>query len=117
MRPRPGLDRDIVVRAAADLYDASGGTDVTLKDVASRLGVKTPSLYNHISSQNHLLGELAVYAVRQLEAAISRAAIGKSGEAAVAATAHAYRAFALEHPGLYAFTQRAPGPDEPALAM
>ena len=116
MRSRPGLDRETVVRAAADLYDASGGSDVTLKDVATRLGVKTPSLYNHIGGQNHLLGELAVFGVRELEAAISRAAIGKSGDAAVAATAHAYRAFALEHPGLYPFTQRAPGPGEPSLA-
>lgn len=114
MPPRAGLDREVVVRAAAELYDASGGRDVTLKDVATRLGVKTPSLYNHIAGQGDLIRALAVHGVRKLEGVISRAAIGKSGDAAVMATAHAFRRFAHEHPGLYSLTLHAPAPDDEA---
>lgn len=115
MPPRPGLDRGIVVRAAAELYDAAGGGDVTLKAVASHLGVRTPSLYNHIAGQDDLNRGLAVYGVRKLEDVISRAAIGKSGDDAVRAVAHAYRQFAHEHPGLYRLTQRAPEPEDNEL--
>jgi AcrR family transcriptional regulator len=115
MRSRPGLDRDVVVRAAADLYDTAGGRDVTMKDVASHLGVKTPSLYNHIAGQDDLIRGLAVYGVRKLDAVISHAAIGKSGDEAVLAVAHAYRQFAHQHPGLYRLTQRAPEPDDDEL--
>jgi AcrR family transcriptional regulator len=115
MPARPGLDRDIVVRAAAELYDASGGAGVRLKDVADRLGVKTPSLYNHIRGQDELLRDIALYGVKQLEMCISRAAIGKSGDDAVLATARAYREFAHQHPGIYQLTQRAPAPDDDVL--
>lgn len=113
--PRAGLDRDVVVQAAAGLYDASGGAGVTLKDVAERLGVKTPSLYNHIRGQDELLRALALYGVQRLGQCISRAAIGKSGDSAVLATAEAYRAFAHNHPGIYALTQRAPAADDVSL--
>ena len=112
MPARPGLDRDIVVLAAAELYNASGGADVRLKDVAARLGVKTPSLYNHIRGQDELLRDLALYGAKQLERCISKAAIGKSGDHAVLATARAYREFAHQHPGIYQLTQRAPAPDD-----
>jgi AcrR family transcriptional regulator len=112
MPARPGLDRDTVVQAAAELYDASGGADVRLKDVAARLGVRTPSLYNHIRGQDELLRDLALYGVKQLGMCISKAAIGRSGDQAVLATARAYREFAHQHPGIYQLTQRAPAPDD-----
>lgn len=115
MPPRPGLDRDVIVQAAADLYDAAGGHDVTMKDVALSLGVRTPSLYNHITGQVDLYRGLAVHGVQKLDAVISRAAIGKAGDEAVLAVAYAYRQFAHDHPGLYRLTQRAPEPDDDAL--
>ena len=50
--------------------------------------------------------------MQQLAAALSRAAVGRSGKDALAGVAHAYRAFAKERPGLYAATMRAPNPDD-----
>ncbi len=115
MRVRPGLDRAAVVRAAADLFDAAGGGDVTLAEIARHLGVRTPSLYNHIHGQDELRHELAVYGARELAAWMGRAAIGKSGDSAVVAIAEAYRAFARERPGLYGITLRAPDAGDEAL--
>jgi hypothetical protein len=54
--------------------------------------------------------------VRALRDRLAHAAIGRSGEEAIVALAAAYRAFAKEHPGLYAASLRAPGPGEGALA-
>ena len=49
--PRAGLDAQAVVVAAAELADADGLEQVTLAGLASRLGVRAPSLYAHIGGQ------------------------------------------------------------------
>lgn len=115
MIPRAGLSRERIVRVAAELYDQADGQDIPLKTVAEKLGVRTPSLYNHIAGQDALQQELAVYGVRELEQVITRAAVGKSGDDAVRAVANSYRTFAHRHPGIYRLTQRAPAPDDVAL--
>ena len=115
MRVRAGLSRDVVVRAAAELLDASGGKEVTLGELAARLGVRTPSLYNHIEGQEELRRELALLGLRELGERLGHAAIGKAGAGALRAIGHAYRAFARERPGLYLATLRAPDPGELAL--
>src|SRR5579875_3074672 len=114
MPSRAGLDPDAVVRAAADLADAAGG-EVRLADLAAHLGVRTPSLYNHIAGQEGLRRELALLGLRELYARLARAAIGRAADDAILALAHAYRGFAREHPGLYAATLRAPAPGDDAL--
>ena len=114
MASRAGLDRGAVVRAAAALVDAAGGKEVTLGDLAAHLGVRTPSLYNHVTGQEGLRRELALLGTRELGARLSRAAIGRAADDALLAFAHAYRAFARERPGLYAATLRAPDPADEA---
>jgi AcrR family transcriptional regulator len=112
---RAGLDTAAVVRAAAALADAKGIDALTLGELAAQLGVRTPSLYNHIAGLDGLRRDLALLGVRELNARLSRAAIGKAGDAAITAFADAYRAFAHAHPGLYSATQRAPGPGDSEL--
>lgn len=107
-----GIDRARVVAVAAELADAQGLEHLTLAGVAARLGVRLPSLYNHIQGLSGLRRELALLGLRGLAEQIGRAAVGKAGEAAVLALARSYRAFVLEHPGLYAATVQAPAPDD-----
>jgi len=106
MPPKAGLDHAAVVQAAAALADSAGIGQLTLADLAARLGVRTPSLYNHVAGLPGLRRDLALLGTRELCARISRATIGKSGDAAVQALCQAYRAFVNEHPGLYAATVR-----------
>ncbi len=106
MRPKAGLDHAAVVQAAAALADTGGIGLLTLADLAARLGVRTPSLYNHVAGLPGLRRDLALLGTRELGARLSRAAIGKSGDAAVQALCRAYRAFVNERPGLYAATVR-----------
>ena len=106
MPPKAGLDHAAVVQAAAALADSAGIGQLTLANLAARLGVRTPSLYNHVAGLPGLRRDLALLGTRELCARISRATIGKSGDAAVQALCQAYRAFVNEHPGLYAATVR-----------
>ena len=98
---RVGLDRQAIVTAAADIADLYGLEKVTLAAVAERLGVRKPSLYNHIGGLPEVKRELAIWGTNQLKARISEAAIGKAKNDAVIAIAAAYRSFAHQRPGLY----------------
>jgi AcrR family transcriptional regulator len=106
--PRRGLDRARVVAAAGDIADAEGLEAVTLARVAQELGVRSPSLYNHVAGRDGLLRALAAESTRELAAALRRAATGRAGADAVAAVATAQREYALAHPGRYATTVTAP---------
>jgi AcrR family transcriptional regulator len=112
MPRRPGLDRRTLVGEAATLADESGLDFVTLANLAKRLNVRAPSLYNHIESADELQNELSLFALHAVADVIARAAIGKNGADGLLAVANAYRAFAKEHPGLYGATLRAPRPED-----
>ena len=112
MPARAGLDRAAVVRAAAALADERGMDALTLADLAAHLGIRTPSLYNHIAGLDGLRRDLALLGVRELTARLTHAAVGKAGDTAIIALADAYRAFAHEHPGLYAAALRPPAPGD-----
>jgi AcrR family transcriptional regulator len=117
MQPKARLDHAAVIQAAADLADAEGFDQLTLASLAERLGVRVPSLYNHVSGLPGLRRDLVLLGSRELSARLARATIGRAADDAVVALAQAYRAFAREHPGLYAAAQRAPDPaDQEAQA-
>ncbi|MFI9269648.1 TetR/AcrR family transcriptional regulator [Kitasatospora sp. NPDC052896] len=102
---RAGLTTDRVVAAAADLADSAGFENVTVSALARGFGVKDASLYSHIRNLQDLRTRVALLAGGELVDRISVAVAGRSGKEALAAYAHTYRAFALEHPGRYAATQ------------
>ena len=101
MSNRVKLDRQIIVMTAAEIADADGLEKVTLTAIADRLGVRKPSLYNHINGLPELKGQLAIWGTNQLQTKISTAAIGKSKHNAITAIADAYRLFSHQRPGLY----------------
>jgi AcrR family transcriptional regulator len=81
--------------------------------LAQRLGVKTPSLYNHVAGLPDVQAELSLRARRSLANQLARAAVGKSSDGAVFALANAFRAFIKEYPARYALTVRASPVDGP----
>lgn len=109
MSPRAGLDQTAVVQAAAALVDAEGLDALSITRLAQILGVKAPSLYNHVGGLPGLRRELALFGLRELAARLGDAALGCSGPAALQAAAAAYRTFIKEHPGVYAAGLRASG--------
>jgi Tetracyclin repressor-like, C-terminal domain len=79
------------------------------------VGVRTPSLYNHVDGLDDVRRRLALRGVTELGAAMRDAAVGRARDDALIAMAHAYRAYATGHPGRYAATQRAPTESDPEL--
>jgi AcrR family transcriptional regulator len=106
------LDSAAVVQAAVELLDAEGPAALSLGRLAERLGVQTPSLYNHIDGMPDLLRRLALRNLQELAAGVSDAAIGRSGADALTAVAGAYSAYIKQHPGLYMASLRVSGMQE-----
>lgn len=109
---RAGLTRDRVVDAAIEIVDRDGVAALSLAAVAKRFGVKTPSLYNHVDGLEGLRRELRRSGLRTLASELQKAAMGRAGHEALLAVAHAYRAIANRHPGLYALAQDASVTDD-----
>jgi AcrR family transcriptional regulator len=105
-RGRVGLDAERVLDAAVVVADAEGFDAVSLAAVAAALGVRTPSLYHHVDGLDGVRRGIALRGLLGLDSALRDATVGRSGADALAALAHAYRAYALRHPGSYAATQR-----------
>ncbi|MEV6732608.1 MULTISPECIES: TetR/AcrR family transcriptional regulator [unclassified Streptomyces] len=105
MAARAGLTTDRITRAAAELADEAGFDNLTVSALARHFGVKDASLYSHIKNVQDLRVRVAILATAELTDRIGAAVAGRSGKDALAAFAHAYREFALQHPGRYAATQ------------
>ncbi len=101
--------------AAAEIADRDGLQALSLAALAQALGVRTPSLYNHVDGLDDLRGALRLRGLAGLEAALQRSAVGRARGVALHAVAGAYRDFARAHRGLYALTLAAPTPEKGAV--
>lgn len=110
--PRAGLNTDRVVTEAAQLADEVGLDQLTQAALAARLGVRQPSLYKHVASSDALLRLISMRGKAELGDVLGRAAIGRARDDALVAMAHAWRAWALAHPGRYQAVQRPPAPGD-----
>lgn len=110
--PRAGLSTDKVTDEAAVMADEVGLDHLTLSALAERLGVRQPSLYKHIDSMADLRRSVSIQAKRDLGDVWVRAAVGRSGADAIRAMSHAYREWALLHPGRYQAAQLIPEPGD-----
>jgi AcrR family transcriptional regulator len=108
MGTKKGLDTQMILNAAAELAEEKGLENVSFLQVAEKLGVKSPSLYNHFTGVKELSLNIAKLAISKLENTIRNAAVGRSKEDAFMAIALAYREFAKENPELYKAILRFP---------
>lgn len=108
-KTRIRLDKNAVVQAAVEILNAEGVQALTLSHLAAKLGIQTPSLYNHVDGLSGLQQDLAVLNARLLADCFSEAAIGKSGSELFMDVSQAFRAYVKEYPGLYMSTLRSSG--------
>ena len=56
-----GLNKEIIIKAAADLIETQGRECFSMRLLADSLQVKTASLYNHIKSMDELITSVCEY--------------------------------------------------------
>lgn len=122
MSPRVGLDRDQIIQTAARLADEGGLQQVTIANLAQELGVRPPSLYNHVKSLHEIHNFLAMHALNLLLQQLlcvdreHESASSPDARHRIHALGQAYLDFARNHPGLYEVgLLRARGDDHPDI--
>ena len=112
-----GLTLEQVVAAAAEIADRDGLEALSLASVASTLGVRSPSLYNHVDGLAGIRRQLSIHASNLLTAELAGSVEGLESTQALRAVAEQLRSFAHRHPGLYDSFLPAPTPQQdPELA-
>lgn len=108
------LSRGAVVEHAASLSDDIGLEELTITKLGRSLGIAPPGVYRHVADLRDLRGAIGQQAALVVANVLSSACAGLSGADALAALAHALRAWAEQHPGQYAALQLAPDSDDVA---
>ena len=98
---KKGLDKVSVIAAAAELANEKGLDELSLKDLANRLEIRSPSLYNHISGLDELKREIMLYGWEQLGDEMLKAAEEHCGYDAIKAMCRAFYRYAAENKGVF----------------
>ncbi len=113
-----GLTKEKIITQAIEIIENTGQSAVSLHELARTLGVKTPSLYNHIKNTKELQYEIFKCAIDKFVINQRKATEGKTKDEAVQAFAEAYHAFATQNKGLYRLIMSIPSEqDEMAKEM
>jgi AcrR family transcriptional regulator len=108
------LSRDVIVNAALSFLDREGWDALTINALATHLGTKGPSLYNHVDSLEDLRRTVRMHVIDDILQMLNTVGQGRTRDDAVMVMASAYRSYAHHHPGRYsAFTRTPLGGDDP----
>jgi AcrR family transcriptional regulator len=109
------LSRETIVNAALTFLDREGWDALTINALATQLGTKGPSLYNHVDSLEDLRRTVRMRVIGDIVTMLARVGEGRVGDDAVLVMASAYRSYAHHHPGRYSAFTRMPlsGADDP----
>ena len=108
------LSRDGIVDGALTFLDREGWDSLTINALATQLGTKGPSLYNHVDSLEDLRRAVRTRVIDDIITMLNRVGEGRARDDAVLVMAGAYRSYAHHHPGRYsAFTRMPLGGDDP----
>jgi AcrR family transcriptional regulator len=100
---RHGDLKNALLDAAAELVAARGGPDFSLREIATRVGVRHAAAYRHFASKEAILSNLAVRAfehmAKRFKACEERC--GADANLRLEGLADAYMAMVREEPGAY----------------
>jgi AcrR family transcriptional regulator len=94
--------RDEILDVAERLLESEGPAALSMRRIATELGMQAPSLYKHLPGKDAIVAGLQCRALVGMAEALS----GTQGD--VRRLAEAYRAWALARPQLYLLTTRGP---------
>jgi AcrR family transcriptional regulator len=114
-RPRQTLlTRQRIVEAAGALVDAEGLDALSMRRLATELGVQGPSLYNHFATKAEILDAVADEVIEQVDLS----AFGRFDWAeALRRWAKSYHGVLIAHPNIVPVLAHGPGRRPAALAM
>ncbi len=112
MSPRAQISLAQILEAAIEICNVKGYEQLALSSISDKLGIKTPSLYNHIQGLSDLKQKMAYYGLQILYESIVHSVIGCIGDDAIISASKAYITFVNRNPGLYSSISKVPDPNE-----
>lgn len=94
--------RDEILDVATTVLEEQGPDALTMRELATRMGMRAPSLYKHVADKADILAGLQERALLGLAAHLEAAGPGLDR------LADAYRSWARAHPKLYELATRRP---------
>ena len=99
--------RDEILSAACDLLVTGGLDGLSMRKLATQLGVTAPALYRHYESKETVLVDVVGEAFKVFAQYLYRAVEGRTPIERFKLTGRSYLAFALEHPQYYSLLHAA----------
>ena len=96
-----GLTREKVIEEAGKLANEKGLNAVTITALAQHLGIKKPSLYNHIKDQEDIWYGIMIYGWEIVSQEICSQICEESPELAIKELADRIYGLALQNPGVF----------------
>ncbi|HWH93332.1 MAG TPA: TetR/AcrR family transcriptional regulator [Baekduia sp.] len=96
----PSTRRDQIVSAARRLLEAEGPEALSMRNVAAEIGIRAPSLYEHVADKRALESAIVATGLHEQGAALSQALLDDHGDPLMA-VGQAWRRWAHAHPHVY----------------
>jgi len=109
------LDRDDLIRVAADVADRDGWHNLTMSSVAKEVDRHVTSLYGHVDGLEGLRREVQLLVFDELADALWRAALGRTRDDALTTLMDVYREYLRAHRGRSAALGAASSVDDPEV--
>jgi len=95
------ISDELIIETAALISDKVGLENLSLKMIAEELNIKSPSLYNHVSSLENIKEKLMIYGWKQIEEKMIDSAVGVSGYDAIKNMCYAFYDYATNNKGIF----------------
>lgn len=99
--PKTKISKEMVIKEAAHMANKIGIENLSLKTLAAELGVKSPSLYNHVDGLDDLKQQLMFYGWKEVEDKIIQSVIGLTGYDAIRSICYTFHEYATENQGVF----------------
>lgn len=101
-----GVTEESIIEAAARIVNEQGEDALSLKGLAQDLGIKAPSLYNHVASLENVKERLMLYGWSHLEERMVRATMGVTGYEAMRRLCWAFYDYVEVNRGVFGIMMR-----------
>ena len=95
------ISYELIIETSAKLSNKVGLDNLSLKMIAKELNIKSPSLYNHISSLDEIKMRLMIYGWKQIEEKMLVSAVGVSGYEALKNMCYAFYDYSTTNKGVF----------------
>ena len=95
------ISNGLIIETSARIANKVGLDNLSLKMIAEELNIKSPSLYNHVSSLDEIKSQLMVYGWKQMEEKMIDSAVGVAGYEALRNMCGAFYEYAINNRGIF----------------